>query len=197
MNNNYEEFLSLGSDLKGGEEKVEGVRVGLLGFEREVEGIRNVVAERVGEVSSLLEERKKVRRDVVLGRGLLEVERGIEELEERLGIKNDYAGQGFDSEDDDGQSNGVDSSIPVRKLHRHTQQYLLLSRSIARLGSEHPFLQAQRSRMAELRRTLLLDLGAALKQAKAAKAQEATLALVRIYADLGAEQDGVKALKAG
>ena len=31
VNTNYEQFLSLGSDLKGGEEKVEDVRVGLLG----------------------------------------------------------------------------------------------------------------------------------------------------------------------
>src|SRR5580700_8340667 len=40
VNTNYEEFLSLGSDLKGGEEKVQDVRVGLLGFKRGVEDVR-------------------------------------------------------------------------------------------------------------------------------------------------------------
>ena len=50
VNTNYEQFLSLGSDLKGGEEKVEDVRVGLLGFKRGVEDVRGKVRERRGEV---------------------------------------------------------------------------------------------------------------------------------------------------
>jgi DNA repair exonuclease SbcCD ATPase subunit len=64
VNGNYEEFLSLGGDLKGGEEKVEGVRVGLLGFQREVEGIRKAVQDRARETGELLREKKGLRKEV-------------------------------------------------------------------------------------------------------------------------------------
>lgn len=204
VNSNYEEFLSLGADLKGGEEKVEGVRVGLLGFEREIEAIKRGVEERLALVENLLEERRGVVRDVVIGRGLLEIDRGIEELEVALGVKDaveEAAESGFDvdSEEDEDEAEGAGGAlnVPVRKLRRHVQQYLLLSRSIQRLGAEHPFLVAQRLRMAEIKRTLLLDLSTSLKQAKAAKDHDSTLAFTRMFADIGSEQEGVKALKAG
>lgn len=193
----------MGSDLKGGEEKVEGVRMGLMGFEREVEGIRRGVEERQRLVGSLLEERRGVVRGVMLGRGLLEVARGVEELEGSLGIEDGLvavdATEEFEDDDDEDEEDDLDEHsgvrVPVRRLQGHVQQYLLLSRSIRRLGAEHPFLQAQRAKMTEIKRTLLLDLGTALKQAKAAKDYDPTLAITRMFADLGAEGEGVKALK--
>ena len=87
MNGNYAAFLSLGEGLRGGEVRVEGVRVGVLGFGREVEGVRKGVCGREGEVGGLVSERKRVRRELVLGRGLVGVERGVGELEVGLGNK--------------------------------------------------------------------------------------------------------------
>ena len=81
VNTNYEQFLSLGSDLKGGEEKVEDVRVGLLGFKRGVEDIRAKVRERKVEVASLLSEKRGVGREIALGRGLLELDARLEGVE--------------------------------------------------------------------------------------------------------------------
>lgn len=198
VNNNYEEFLSLGADLKGGEEKVEGVRVGLLGFEREIEGIRKVVAERAEQVGQLLGERKEVRRDIMVGRGLLEVERRLEELEGSLGIKSavqDAESLASDSDDEE-EDTGVEA-FPIRKSKAQTEQFVLLSKLVTRLGPEHPFLQAQQSRIEQVHRALLSSLATLLKQAKAAKDQDAILAIVRLYVLLDAEQDGAKTLQSG
>ncbi|KAK3402592.1 hypothetical protein B0T20DRAFT_485244 [Sordaria brevicollis] len=69
INANYTSFLSLGDELKGGEERVEDVRVGVLGFKRAVEeGVG------VGEGG------------VGWGRGVLEWGEGVEGLEMKLNV---------------------------------------------------------------------------------------------------------------
>lgn len=204
VNGNYEEFLSLGGELKGGEEKVEGVRVGLLGFQREVEGIRRAVSERARETGQLLQEKKKVRRDVVLGRGLLEVHERVEGMEERLGIKAredmEEEGDDLDAEDDDGLSldaGETAASSTVRGLQRQTDQYVTITRQIAKLGSSHPFLAGLQPRLAEIRKTLLLDLSAALRQAKTTDDKASILSLSQMFGSLDAERDALKVLKGG
>lgn len=202
VNGNYEEFLSLGGDLKGGEEKVEGVRVGLLGFQREVEGIKKGVRERADEVGALAKERKAIRRDVGVGRSLLEVHEQVGELEQSLGITpradEDLEDEDEDEDDtDDLAASTSTPSIPLKKLQRHATQYILITRLMDRIGPSHPFLVSQGSRLEKIGSTLLLDLSAALKQAKAAKASDAILAVIKIYGDIGAEEEGVKVLKAG
>jgi hypothetical protein len=72
VNSNYQDFLNLGNSLNGGEEKVEEVRVGLLGFRKEVDGLKKVVDEREQEVGSLLEERRDARVKIELGRRLID-----------------------------------------------------------------------------------------------------------------------------
>lgn len=217
VNGNYEEFLSLGSDLQEGEEKVEGVRVGLLGFERELEGIKKAVQERSAEIGQSLDQRRSARRDIGLGRRLLEIDESVSELESSLGIQgeDELAADVDDLDDSDEDETEADvSGVPIAKLRRHTKEYLLIVRSVARAQPQilqgirrdvsqhdlseaavHPFLQTLQPRINEVRKTLLLDLAAALRQAKTSKAQDAVLAIVRIYADLGAESEGIKALK--
>lgn len=201
VNGNYEEFLSLGGDLKGGEEKVEGVRVGLLGFQREVEGIRRAVSERVRETGQLLQEKKKVRRDVVLGRGLLEVHERVEELEERLGIRTREDAEDevddLDAEEDDASSPELEQSSTSRRLQKQTDQYVTITTQVDKLGSSHPFLASLQSRLAEIRRTILLDLSAALRQAKTAGDKVSILGLGQMFGSLDAERDALKVLKGG
>ena len=201
VNGDYEAFLRLGTDLRGGEERVEGVRVGVLGFGREVEGIRKGVQERLEEVGALLAERKALRKDVVLGRGLLEIEERIGELEEGMGIKELAGGEEEDELEDedanDATRNGDATAIPFKKLQRHAQQYLLITRMIQRIGFEHPFFQAQRPRLDEIRRTLLLDLAAVLRQAQTAKSPDVILDILGTYTDLGSEDESVRVLKGG
>ncbi|TKA78134.1 hypothetical protein B0A55_02716 [Friedmanniomyces simplex] len=201
VNGHYKEFLSLGGDLKGGGEKVEGVRVGVLGFRREVEGIGGWIAGRLGEVEALIGEKRGVGREVGVGRGLLEVDERVGELEEGLGIteQDEDAEEDDLEEDDDGleDSTGDAPSPIVRRLQRHTRQYILLTRMVDRIGPSHPFLQAQQARLDSIRKTLLLDLTAALRQAKMAREPDAILSIVRLFGDLGAERESVRVLKGG
>lgn len=202
MNGNYEEFLGLGSDLKGGEEKVEGVRVGLLGFQREVKTIQNSVRARAGEVGKLLQEKKVIRREAVLGRNLLEVSERLEDLEESLGIKPTAGDVGeLDDEDedevDDASASASHRSFYLGRLRRHTQQYLSITRTIDRLGPSHPFLQAQGDRLVQVSKTVLIDLATALRQAKSAQDPDAMLAVTRMYGDIGAEEESIRVLKGG
>ncbi|KAK0328597.1 hypothetical protein LTR82_000528 [Friedmanniomyces endolithicus] len=175
VNGHYEEFLSLGGDLEGGGEKVEGVRVGALGSRESWRALE--------------------------GRGVLEVHERIGELEESLGIADtDEDAEEDDIDDDDGEVEGAadnTSSPAARRLQRHARQYILLTRMIDRIGSSHPFLQAQQTRMIAIRKTLLLDLAAALRQAKSAQEPDAILSIVRLFGDLGAEKESVRVLKGG
>ena len=201
VNNNYEEFLGLGADLKGGEEKVQGVRVGLLGFEREVDGIRKVVAERKEEVGSLLTEKKQLRTQVVFGRALLEMEKVIAELEESFaglsGASETLGVEEEDTDDDDGLESDSGVAILVKKHRKYVEKYLLLRRSVNRLGVDHPFLQVQLPRVEELGRKLSLDLRTALKQAKLSGDTSATLTVMELISILREEAEGIKALNGG
>jgi hypothetical protein len=210
INGNYEEFLSLGEDLKGGEEKVDSIRLGVLGFQREIEGVRKAVQGRLGEVDTLLEDKKRVRRDIVLGRSLLDIEAQVTELEESLGLQgdvedisggddddNDFDEEGDDDEDEPSHVNGTSSmTVSLRKLQTHAQSFIVIKQIIRRVGREHPFLVALQPRMMELQKTILLDLATALRQAKASKTPDVVLTLMGLYGDLGAEAEAVKILKA-
>ena len=78
----------------------------------------------------------------------------------------------------DATVNGDATAIPFKKLQRHAQQYLLIMRMIQRIGFEHLFFQAQRPRLDGIRKTLLLDLAAALRQAQTAKSPDAVLEIL-------------------
>lgn len=86
VNDNYTSFLSLGQKLSGGEERIEEVRVGLLGFQRDITSVRDLVSTRSKEVTTLLEEKKRLRRDTRLARSLLELDERLSGLERRLGL---------------------------------------------------------------------------------------------------------------
>ena len=206
MNDNYQDFLSLGSSLEGGEEKVEEVRVGLLGFKREIDGINGKVEERRKEVENRLKERRRVRREVHTGRALLEVDQRLEELEERLALVSDptngeYVNGQKDAEFSDSEDDSEDAesgqTVPVTRLQKRVQQYIYLKRLVDRTGPQHPFLMKQEERMMRVRQTLLLDLSSALKQTNGSDDHEkyAILEIVRLYGDMGESSDAIEVLK--
>ncbi|MCJ1335873.1 hypothetical protein MMC09_001147 [Bachmanniomyces sp. S44760] len=206
VNDNYQDFLSLGSSLEGGEEKVEEVRVGLLGFKREIDGINGKVEERRKEVENRLKERRRVRREVHTGRALLEVDQRLEELEERLALVSDptngeYVNGQKDAEFSDSEDDSEDAesgqTVPVTRLQKRVQQYIYLKRLVDRTGPQHPFLMKQEERMMRVRQTLLLDLSSALKQTNGSDDHEkyAILEIVRLYGDMGESSDAIEVLK--
>ncbi|KAL8724743.1 MAG: hypothetical protein Q9166_007782 [cf. Caloplaca sp. 2 TL-2023] len=201
VNENYEDFLSLGSNLRGGDEKVEEIRLGLLGFKRDVEGLKNMVDERRKEVEVLVNERKEIRRQMQIGRALLDVDQRLRELEQSLmvtsnGSHTEDNAQEIDhgvSESDDDSDEGQEGGILISRLNRHAKQYLLTQRIIRRVGPDHPFLMKQAGRMTKIKGTILLDLGNALKQA-GGQDTEQIMRVLAIYRDLGESQEATKLL---
>ena len=203
VNTNYEQFLSLGSDLKGGEEKVEDVRVGLLGFKRGVEDVRGKVRERKVEAEGLLTEKKAVAREIALGRKLLEVDSLLEELEDRLMVASlgrsvnggDEAWSESEDEEDEEVAEGVVGGTSIRKLQTLVTDFRHVELLTTSIGKEHSFIVAQDSRMQRVRNTILLDLTAALKSAASLQESARLVKILGVYRDFGAENEAIKVLK--
>jgi hypothetical protein len=202
VNSNYQDFLNLGNSLHGGEEKVEEVRVGLLGFRKEVVGLREVVESKEREVQVALEERRLIREGIEVGRGLVEYDARLGELEGELDVEvtakgSDDVDVSDSEEEDDEEEDDQNYGVSIAKLRRHVMQYRLIQELGKSLG-EHPFVATQAPRMAKVRSTLLLDLSTALQQAKSAGTEGSTrvLKVMKIYADMEESTEAVKVLKA-
>ena len=213
VNENYQDFLSLGSALKGGEERVEEVKVGLLGFERDVGLVREKVDKRRTEVGELLREKKQAREDVRTGRALLEIAERIEELEGKLMIQDetkngaeedDFAVElDSDSEEESDDPDGPTSEFvehalaSIRRSRRRIEQYLYIREMVRRVGASHPFITSQKERILRIRNTLLLDLSTALKQARQASSTSngPMMKVLRLYDEMNEEADAVIILR--
>jgi len=214
VNENYQDFLSLGTALRGGEEKIEGVKVGLLSFQRDVQSIRDKIEARRCEMEELLNEKRQLRTHADIGKDLLDYADRVEELEHRLMITDRSSPVGgapaFDESDtesdifsrdggdsDDDELEDGTAPVSLKRLERHVQKYVFLSSIATRVGEQHPFLIAQRPRAAKVKSTVLLDLKAALEQAsQAGKNRDArTMAILRLYKLMGEDVSAIAALK--
>ena len=168
VNENYQDFLGLGSSLTGGDEKVEEVRLGLLSFRREVDGLREMVTVRKQSIEQLLAERRRIADEIRVGKLLLELEAQLEDLESSLRITTDdrtALSDGDELEISDSADSDEDSSrgtIAVAMLRRRAHQLVAVKRLWSKLNAAHPFLQLQEPRLQKIRETLLLDLKTAL-----------------------------------
>lgn len=206
VNTNYEQFLSLGSDLKGGEEKVEDVRVGLLSFRRSIEDVREKVKERKLEVDGLLKEKTEISRKISLARNLLEVDARLEELEDRLMVASlgrtvDGSNDDTWSESEDDQEDDVDAAAGIgaggtgiAKLQRLATDYRYVKNLADSVGKDHPFVVNQQPRLSQVRNTILLDLNTSLKQTSTDGEAGKTrlIRILSIYRELGAAEDAIK-----
>lgn len=202
VNEDYEDFLSLGGSLRGGDEKIEEVRLGLLGFKRDVEGLKNMVDGRRKEVEALVNQRKEIRKQMQIGRALLDIDQRLGELEQSLMMTSngthtedhaeiaDHAFSDSGEESDD----GLEGGIIISRLGRLAKQYLLTERIVKRVGPSHPFIVKQGARMTKVRNTVLLDLGNALKQTDG-QDTEHMMRVLAIYRDLGESQEASKVLR--
>ena len=205
VNEDYQDFLGLGSSLKGGDEKVEEVRLGLLGFRREVEALRAKVDRRRKEVEELVEERKRIRESVQLGRRLLEIERKISDLEGRLMLTTgaprerevNEEEEVLSESDEESDEEPESSAIGIGRLRRHMEQYMYIKGLVEKTGPEHPFLLTQEERVLRLKQTVLLDLNNALKQAFTGGEDMSgdLLNLLGIYRRMGEAPEAVQVLK--
>ncbi|RFU79599.1 conserved oligomeric golgi complex subunit 2 [Trichoderma arundinaceum] len=205
VNSNYTAFLSLGSELRGGDEKVEDVKVSLLGFRRAVEEVKEKVSERRKDAESLTNELRDIRSDIEQGRAMLEVSERLSTLEETLALDSlpqKKKAAEWDSDSDDDEELGeeaVDGLIgsPPSKLLASARDCSQVAALIGKLDESHAFVAKLKARLAKCRNTLLLDLNNALKEARAAgaKGQGRVLGYLGVYRVLDAQGDAIKALR--
>ncbi|KAF3900346.1 COG complex component COG2 [Trichophyton interdigitale] len=224
VNENYQEFLSLGASLKGGQDKVEEVRAGLLGFQRNVQGIKDQFEAKKKEIRECLDEKKRLRSKISVGYELLDVAERIELLETNLMIRpgkdataKENGAQGADdegdglsdvilgSETDDSDEGGEGSEndsgnkarISLHRLEAHIQQYLSVKVMADRIGEKHPFISSHAGRIDAIKSALLLDLSTALKETSklGSKRDEKFSTILRLYDSLGHHDEGQQCLK--
>ena len=175
--------------------------MGVLGLRREVEAVRREVNSRERQVKLLIAEKRDVRREIAVGRAIVEVLERVNELELRLGITETDEDDDEDDSDDESESEELDrrtgQAASGVRLQKNVQHYLLLTAMVSRLGDCHPLLLSQRSRIDTLRKTLLLDLATALRAARRSGEGKTILGVVNLYIEMGAEMDSLRVLKGG
>ncbi|KAI5461659.1 oligomeric golgi complex component, COG2-domain-containing protein [Mariannaea sp. PMI_226] len=205
VNNNYTAFLSLGNELRGGDDKIEDVRVALLGFRRAVEEVKARVSSRKDETIALNEEVRDVRAAIEQGRKMMDVSERLSSLEERLTLESlptDPEKEWDDESDDEGEEqdggDGFLGSSPA-KLMASAQEYTHIVVLTGQLPHDTPWGIKTEERLTKCQNTLLLDLSNALKEAKKAgtKGRERLLKYLAIYRVLGAEAAAVQTLRGG
>ena len=204
VNENYQDFLSLGTSLQGGEEKVEEVRLGLLGFKREVQGLKDKIDEKKKEIEKLISKRKAIRENIQLGRTLLDIDQRLQKLEQRLMIVPSKSfeelhedGESVDlSESEDESEEERATSVPTSRLQRHAQQFLYITKLADKIGRGHPYITKQQERMMRLKYTVLLDLSNALKQSMGSKDETRIMRILGIYRSMDEAEEAVRILKA-
>ena len=208
INDNYTDFLTLGSSLKGGEEKIEEVRVGLLAFQRDVAAVKEKLDERKVEVRELLDQKRGLSREIATARVLLELGERLDALEDALLLSTTDAAPSEPQDEEEllsdlSSDSGSDddavgaSAISVSKLSRHAQRFRYIEALVRRVGPEHPFIVRQEERLLRLKNTILLDLKTALGQARAMgkNGQGRALKVLKIYGDLGEQREAVMRVK--
>ncbi|KAM7202597.1 COG (conserved oligomeric Golgi) complex component, COG2 domain containing protein [Naviculisporaceae sp. PSN 640] len=219
VNSNYTAFLSLGDELKGGQDRVEDIRVALLGFKRAVEDVQGRVRERRVEVGILNEELSGVKGAIEMGRSMLELDERVTWLEGRLAVGSVGKKQtGEDGEDDgwdedefdtdgDGDDTGTEDeelgfvgSSPA-KLAALAREYVRVDNMAERIGRDVPFVRKIEERIIRCRNTIILDLNTALKEsrkstpASSTKGQARIMKFMAIYRMLNAQGEAVRILK--
>lgn len=192
VNANYTAFLGLGDTLKGGEERVEDVRVALLGFRRQVEEVQGRVRGRGADVRGVGAELRAARAEVERGRRMLELDERVEVLLGRLEVDN---GEEEDDSEDDGEVVFVGDSPSV--LVERAREYVAIGKLADAVGRDLPYVRKMEEKITRCRNTLLLDLGTSMKEARKAgdEGRGRVMGLLGVYRLLGAYADGVKALK--
>lgn len=192
VNANYTAFLGLGDTLKGGEERIEDVRVALLGFRRQVEEVQGRVRGRGADVRGVGGELRSVRGEVQQGRRMLELDERLDVLLGKL------EGDVREEEEDSDEEGDVDfTGCSPTVLTERAREYVAIEKLANAVGRELPYVRKMEERITRCRNTLLLDLGASMKEARKAgdEGKGRVMGLLSVYRLLGAYADGVKALK--
>ncbi|KAI6249279.1 hypothetical protein HI914_02532 [Erysiphe necator] len=208
VNENYEQFLNLGSNLKDGEEQLENIRVGLLEFKSGVLDIRTKVKAKKDKIKCLLDEKKSISRQIIFGRKLLEVDARLDELEDGLTTmslsqvtENSESHHRDDLHEnykkDENKTEIPISVISLENLFWFSRDICLIEALVAEIETDNPFISSQKARMTKSKNKILVNLGKALIQSKITEDNDNTriLKLLAIYRELGAAKKAIKILR--
>lgn len=195
VNANYTSFLGLGDELKGGEDRVEDVRVALLGFRRQVEEIQGRVRGRREDVRRVGGALRGVRGQVEAGRRMLELDERVEVLLGRL--EEDKGELDSDDDDDEDDEEVVFTGSSPSLLMGLAREYVAIDKLADAIGRDLPYVKKMEERISRCRNTLLLDLGVSMKEARKSGEQgrDRVMKLSAVYRLLGAYSEAVKILK--
>ncbi|KAF3927207.1 hypothetical protein ABW20_dc0104939 [Dactylellina cionopaga] len=216
VNRDYADFVGLGGSLRGGEGKVNDLKLGVMGFAREIEGVKEKVAKVAGEMETEMTVKKEVSRKKALARNLLTLETRLSQLESLLLLKGQQEGGATGTDDDamatllhtldlDDPSNSSLTSLP--RLQKLVASFSYLKHILSKIPPSHPFVIAQGKRIKQARQTISGDLSRALKETRAELKDEDLIEeerknlerrlvdILGLWGEVGNTDDAVKALK--
>ncbi|KAK8110632.1 uncharacterized protein PG998_007089 [Apiospora kogelbergensis] len=191
------ELLELvNANYTGGEERVEDVRVGLLGFRRAIEEVKGRVGDRGREIQGLSTELGGVRGEIETGRRMLELNDRLELLEGRLALDGAEVDSDESEDDEDEEENQIVGSSAT-KLAALAKDYTTIDAMADDIGRDTSYVKKLAERIAKCRATILLDVGTTIKAAKKAgpSGQEKLIKLMAVCSTLDAQKEAIKALK--
>ncbi|KAK9494601.1 oligomeric golgi complex component, COG2-domain-containing protein [Lipomyces doorenjongii] len=147
INRDYADFVGLGKSVSGGSGKVGDMKLVVIGFRREVEGISSRLNGVIQEMDELLQKKRAIREQENLGRSLISYAQGLQELEIALHIGTSPVTNSAEIED----------TYPslVSKLKSLTAHYHSVRRILNKLPKDHPYVVAQDSRLGKIRTELI------------------------------------------
>ncbi|RVD81792.1 uncharacterized protein DFL_009640 [Arthrobotrys flagrans] len=206
VNRDYADFVGLGSSLRGGEGKVNDLKLGVMGFAREIEGVKEKVVKVANEMEKDMAVKKEVARKKALARNLLTLDARLSQLESLLLLKGQQeADDHILTLDLDETSNSSLTSLP--RLQKLVTSYLYLKHVLSKIPPTHPFVKAQGRRLKQARQTLSDDLSRALKECRAELKNEESgederkelegrlVQILKLWSEVGETGDAVKTLK--
>ncbi|KAK6352611.1 hypothetical protein TWF730_009431 [Orbilia blumenaviensis] len=207
VNRDYADFVGLGSSLRGGEGKVNDLKLGVMGFAREIEGVKEKVVKVANEMEKDMTVKKEVTKKKALARNLLTFDIRLSQLESLLLIKDQQEADDHYilTLDLDETSNSSLTSLP--RLQKLVTSYLCLKHVLSKIPPSHPFIKAQGKRLREAKQTLSDDLSRALKECRAELKDEdlgederkelegRLVEILKLWSEVGEAKDAVKTLK--
>ncbi|KAF3940769.1 hypothetical protein ABW19_dt0207894 [Dactylella cylindrospora] len=206
VNRDYADFVGLGSSLRGGEGKVNDLKLGVMGFAREVEGVKAKVVKVADEVEREMGVKKEVGKKKALARNLINIETRLSQLEALLHLREQDETTAillYDPSVDDSST----SLTSLPRLQKLVASYLYLQHVLNKVPSTHPFIVAQQGRIKKATQTISDDLARALKECRnELKDEENTeeekkeherklVEVLKLWSDIGGAEEAVKTLK--
>ncbi|KAK9247593.1 oligomeric golgi complex component, COG2-domain-containing protein [Lipomyces tetrasporus] len=150
INRDYADFVGLGKSVSGGSAKVDDMKLVVIGFRREIEGISSRLQSVIEEMDDLLQKKRTLREKENLGRSLISYALGLQALEIGLHIDSSSATDSTELEDT--------YPTPASRLKSLTAQYHSVRHRLKNLPKDHPFVVGQDSRIDKIRKELIEEL---------------------------------------